>query len=100
MVKDKNKDNKEQKNNEGLQTEPTETVPAQNTKVVLDEKNEVDLHELQIKLERLKSYLVKVEGRYKKHEKELELLRAKKEQVEGQRRDTALVYKSKLDGKA
>ncbi len=94
----KEKENKQAKIDD-LQVEPTETKDQEQPKAVPDEKNEVDLRELQIKLERLKSYLVKVEGRYKKHEKELELLRAKKEEVAGKRRDAALVHRSKLDGK-
>lgn len=61
-----------------------------------DEKYEIDLRELQIKLEKIKGYIVKTDGRVKKHEKELEILREKMLEIESKRQSASVLTRHKL----
>jgi len=73
-----------------------ESLPTEAVKdLVLDEKSEIDLRELQIKLEKIKAYVGKTDGRVQKHEKELQRLRDHRIKVESERQavSVATVHK-------
>lgn len=67
-----------------------------NTAVNLDEKLEVNLRELQIKLEKIKAYIVKTDGRVKRHELALQNLREKMLELENKRQSASVITRHKL----
>lgn len=60
------------------------------------EKYEVDLRELQIKLEKIKGYILKTEGRVKRHELALQNLREKMLEMENKRQSASVITRHKL----
>jgi hypothetical protein len=84
--------------NEKINDEPEQNLkePTKPKPVAVDEKTEVDLRELQIKLEKIKGYIVKTDGRVKKHEMALQKLREKMLEIEGNRQETSILTRHKL----
>ncbi len=72
----------------------------ENKKPALGEKVEVDLHELQIKLERIKSYVVRTDNRVKVHELSLQKLRDKRTEIESKRQGVSVTIKPKIEKSA
>ncbi|MDR1996792.1 MAG: hypothetical protein LBQ83_00455 [Candidatus Margulisbacteria bacterium] len=60
---------------------------------------EIDLHELQIKLEKVRSYVKRTEMRINANELNLQRLRAKQQEIEDKRLGIALVKKNKTENK-
>jgi hypothetical protein len=61
--------------------------------------DEVNLKELQIKLERIHAYIRKTEGRLLANETTLEKLRKKRMEIDQQRQDVAVVGRGRLQRK-
>jgi len=64
-----------------------------------DGEGEVDLHELQIKLEKVRSYVQRTEMRIATNETTLQRLRAKQQEVEDKRLGVTLLKKNKTENK-
>jgi len=78
----------------------TAEVAVSQEPISIDEKTEVDLRELQIKLEKIKGYITRSTGRVQHHEKLLKKLREKQTEIESRRQDVSVVAKHKIEKSA
>ncbi|GBR76679.1 hypothetical protein NO2_1190 [Candidatus Termititenax persephonae] len=94
MVDEQIKDEGAEAQAEQLGERPEEALPPP------DELEEVDLHELQIKLERVRSYVKRTEMHINANELNLQRLREKRQAVEDKRLGISLVpRKNKTENK-
>lgn len=73
--------------------------PVETHDLLGDEADKIDLHELQIKLERVRSYVKRTEMRITANELNLQRLREKQQEVEGKRLGITMVKKNKTENK-
>ncbi|MDR2430872.1 MAG: hypothetical protein LBD99_01240 [Candidatus Margulisbacteria bacterium] len=74
------------------QTKPSAPLPGA-------DEEQIDLHELQIKLEKIRAYVKRTEMRINASELNLRRLREKRQDAEDKRLGIALVRKSKTENK-
>jgi hypothetical protein len=78
---------REQQEKEQKKEQPAEPPKAE----ILDDPTEIDLHELQIKLEKVRSYLKRTEGRIRANELNLQRLRERQQELEDKRMNVTLL---------